>query len=469
MRKDSGAWRLSSGPEMGERVLVVGLGVNNRPLLPFLAEDGAQVVAADRRDRAALNLEPALSSAVELITGDGYLERAASLGPYDAVYLTPGMIKRSPIVDRLAAEGARLTCETDLFLARCPAPVLGITGSAGKTTTTTLVGDILRRDGRRPVLVGGNIGTSLLPLLPDITTESWVVMELSSFQLELVERSPHGAALLNIGENHLDIHGTMDAYVEAKSRIFRYQGPEDWLVTPWPAPELCDPWLLHHRGRRLNFSAASPVKRGAYVEDDAFWWQPGGEARRVAGLNVWRLPGRMNVENAAAALTIALAAGASVEAAADALAAFRAVPHRLELVGEADGVRYVNDSIATAPQRTLAALEAVSGPLVMILGGSDKHLEYRELGRRVAERARAAVVVGQVRERIAEALPPGFPVVRAASFDEAVLAARDLARAGDTVLLSPAAASYDMFRNFEERGERFRSLVREDILHEHGA
>jgi UDP-N-acetylmuramoylalanine--D-glutamate ligase len=445
---------------MGARALVVGFGLNNRPLLPFLAAEGLEVVVADQRPADAL--EGHDPEAAEWCLGPDYLRCASQRGPYDVVYLTPGMKKDVPEIQALAAAGARLTCETDLFLERCPAPVVGITGSAGKTTTTTLVGDILRRDGRRPVFVGGNIGVPLLPRLGEMSPDSWVVMELSSFQLELVTRSPHGAALLNVAENHLDIHGSMEAYAAAKARIFRYQGREDWLVTATPPPTAVEAWLADHRGRRLAFSADGPVRRGAYVADGFLWWQPGGDPHPVLPLNEWRLPGRMNLENALAALAVAMAAGASLEAAADALATFRGVPHRLELVADIGGVRYINDSIATAPQRTLAALEAIPGPLVMILGGYDKHLDYRELGRAVSRRARVVVLVGAVREKIRAALAPGPEVLVADDFDQAVRLARQAARPGDTVLLSPAAASYDMFRNFEERGERFRALVREE-------
>jgi UDP-N-acetylmuramoylalanine--D-glutamate ligase len=446
---------------MAARVLVVGFGLNNRPLVPFLVREGAEVVVADRR-----RLDPAEQAGVPALhwcLGPDYLIEARRWGPYETVYLTPGMQKHRPEIEAFREAGARITCETDLFLARCPAPVIGITGSAGKTTTTTLVGEILKRAGTRPVYVGGNIGVPLLPEIDRITPESWVVMELSSFQLELVERSPHGAAVLNLSENHLDVHGSMAAYAEAKSRIFRFQGTEDWLVLPDPPIAWFEPWVTHHRGRRLSFSDRGPVTRGAYLADDVLWWQPGGEARPVLPRAEWPLPGAMNLRNALAALAISLAAGAPVEAAREALRTFRGVPHRLEVVAEQDGIRYINDSIATAPDRTLAALEALAGPLVIILGGYDKHLDYTELGRAVSRRARVVVLVGAVREKIRAALLPGPEVVVAETFDEAVRAACRAARPGDTVLLSPAAASYDMFRNFEERGERFRALVREEI------
>lgn len=439
------------------RVLVVGLGVNNRPLLPYFAERGVEVVAADRRPRADLDLEGLPARA--WCTGPDYLREAIRLGPYDEVYLTPGMVKDGPEIQALTRAGARLRCETDLFLALCPAPVIGITGSAGKTTTTTLVGEMLRADGSRPVFVGGNIGVPLLPRLAEIRPEAWVVMELSSFQLELVERSPHGAALLNLAPNHLDIHGTLEAYVAAKARIFAFQGPEDWLVLP-DRLDAVEGRLGTLPSAVWRFSDRGPVARGTYLADGLFWWRADGRAEPFASRSSLRLKGAMNVRNALAASLVARLAGARPDAIRRALEEFRGVPHRLEPVGEVDGVQYVNDSIATAPDRTLAALEALDGPLVVIAGGYDKHLDYTELGRALARRARAVVLLGQTAEKIARAIGPGTTVKRVADLAEAVAAARTLARPGDTVLLSPASASYDQYRNFEERGEHFRALVR---------
>jgi len=438
-------------------ILVVGVGVNNRPLLRYWRDRGVRVVAADRTpaDQYGAPRDPD----VEWCLGPDYLEEAARLGPYDEVYVTPGMPKDHPVLRRLEAGGSRLTCETDLFLRECPAPVLGITGSAGKTTTTTLLGSILETDGSRPTFVGGNIGRSLLPDLPRIGPDSWVVLELSSFQLELTTRSPHGAAVLNIAPNHLDVHKTFAAYVDAKAHIFRHQTASDWLVLPDPPPPPLASTLASHRGRRLAFSVEHAVDRGAYVAGDWIVWAGGGPERRVLPTAAWRLPGRMNLANACAAATMALAAGARLEAVGEALAAFRGVPHRLEWVREVAGVRYVNDSIATSPDRTMAALEATAGPLVVICGGYDKHLDYEDLGRALTTRARAVILLGQTADKIARALGPGPAVFRVGSLEEAVATASREARAGETVLLSPASASYDMFRNFEERGERFRALV----------
>jgi UDP-N-acetylmuramoylalanine--D-glutamate ligase len=445
-----------------ERILVLGFGVNNAALVPYWEQRGALVTVADRREEAQAPGHPH----VRWVLGPDYVEEARRLGPYDRVYVTPGIPRGSDVVRRVA-DGAVVTCETDLFLEQCPAPVLGITGSAGKTTTTTLLGAMLSADGSRRVHVGGNIGRSLLGDLDQIGPGDWVVMELSSFQLELVNRSPHGAAVLNLSENHLDHHPDMADYAGAKARIFAFQEASDWLVTDQDPPPLMADALARHRGGRYTVSLDQAVERGAYAAKGQIWWRAerGQAPRPVQLLEHWRLPGRMNVHNALVATTMALAAGADIQAVGAALKAFRGVPHRLELVAEHGGVRFVNDSIATAPDRTMAALGALEGPLVLLAGGYDKHLDYGPVGRAMAARARVVVLSGPTAPAIRQAVEQagGARVVMARSFDDAVAAAIQAARPGDTVLLSPASASYDAFRNFEERGERFRSLVRAHV------
>lgn len=458
-----------AGPE---RILILGFGVNNAALVPHWLARGARVTVADRREAARdPNAGP-----VAWAVGPRYLEQARERGPYDRVYLTPGIPPHQPEVQRLAA-GAVLTCETDLFLELCPAPVLGITGSAGKTTTTTLLGAMLAADGGRPVHVGGNIGRSLLADLGRISPTDWVALELSSFQLQLVSKSPAGAAVLNLSPNHLDHHRDMEEYAAAKARIFRFQHAGDFLVTDVAPPPLMASALAQHQGQRYFVSLRGPVAQGAYVAGRTMWWRPesGGAAIPIQTLDHWHLLGRMNVANALVAATMALKAGARPQAVAQALADFRGVPHRLELVAEQGGVRYINDSIATAPDRTLAALDALfgddrpgAGPppgLVLVAGGYDKHLDYGPLGQALARRARAVALTGPTGPAIAEAIaaaagPDSAPAIMGPlPFDDAVTAALQAARPGDVVLLSPAAASYDAFRNFEERGQRFRSLV----------
>lgn len=446
-----------------ELVAVVGLGVNNRPLVPFLLSEGYRVKVFDRKDVKELTDELAqlgVASEVDVHGGPDYLQALVGSGA-QTVYVTPGMKKYGPQFDAMQSQGMRLTSETDLFLSRCPAPVIGITGSAGKTTTTTLVGEALRRDGRHPVFVGGNIGQSLLPRLSQITPDSWVVMELSSFQLQLVEHSPHGAALLNISPNHLDIHRDYRDYQYAKGNIVRYQSKEDWAVLPYH-DEMVRQSVLGAQSRQVYFSLDGPIPHGAYWQDGRLWWRGGNGARAVVDESALKLVGRHNVSNALAAIAIVASAGGDLGALSEVLESFSGVPHRLERVREVAGITYINDSIATAPDRTIAALKAFTTPMVLILGGYDKKLDYTPLGQALKiSSVHTVVAMGEVREKIMQVVRQwtDIPIIEAHDFDEAVMLAKNAAQPGDLVLLSPAAASYDMFSNFEARGQRFREMV----------
>lgn len=446
-----------------ELIGIVGLGVNNRPLVPFLLAEGHTLAVFDRRSQEDIEEDLArmgVSQAVRVHGGPDYL-RTLLDSPVSQLYLTPGMKKFGPELDALKVRGVQFACETDLFMERCPAPVIGITGSAGKTTTTTLVGESLRRDGRRPVFVGGNIGQPLLPRLNDITADSWVVLELSSFQLDLVRRSPHGAALLNIQPNHLDVHRDFEDYQSAKANILRFQSKEDWAVLPY-GDERIHALADEGEGRHVFFSMNQEIPHGAFFQGGQLWWRGGNGGRPVVAQEALKLIGRHNVANALAAIAIVASAGGDLKALAEVLESFSGVPHRLEVVREVDGVTYINDSIATAPDRTMAALSAIQQPIVLILGGYDKKLDYDTLGEALrCSTVHTVVALGEIRatiERVVHAYTD-IEVISAGSFDEAVMRASQSAHVGDVVLLSPAAASYDMFTNFEARGQRFREMV----------
>lgn len=445
-----------------ELVGVVGLGISNRPLVPFLLAEGFSVVVFDRRPEADVkrDLEDLGVEGVSVYGGPDYLQ-ALVRQPLDTVYLTPGMKKFGPELDQLRDRGVRFSSETEVFMQRCPAPIIGITGSAGKTTTTTLVGESLRRDGRRPVFVGGNIGQPLLPRLHEITEDSWVVLELSSFQLDLLRQSPHGAALLNLSPNHLDVHRDYEDYKAAKGNIARFQSKEDWVVLPYGDVEVLSA-VDEGEGREVYFSLDGEIPHGAYLHDGLLWWRGGNGGHPVVEQSRLKLIGRHNVANALAAVAIVASAGGDVRACAEVLENFSGVPHRLEVVREVEGVTYINDSIATAPDRTRAALASIQDPIVLILGGYDKKLDYGTLGEALrGSSVRKVVALGEIGDIIERTVKryTDLEVVRADGFDEAVMAATRLAHPGDVVLLSPAAASYDMFSNFEARGQRFRELV----------
>ncbi|MBX5466332.1 MAG: UDP-N-acetylmuramoyl-L-alanine--D-glutamate ligase [Firmicutes bacterium] len=452
----------------GETVAVVGLGANNQPLVPYLSRRGYRLVVADRKPPDAVQATLATlegHEAVEAVyAGPDYLERLSERTDLAAVYLTPGMVKTQPPILKLKAGGTRITCETDLVLASCPLPVVGITGSAGKSTTTTLVGLALKASGV-PTWMGGNLGRSLLWDWEAMAASGHgvAVLELSSFQLELVEHSPWGAVFLNLTPNHLDVHESFEAYGMAKSRILAYQGRRDWAVLPARDP-VVEQYAGVGQGRRYRVDLEGPVEAGMWSDGEWLWWQPAGQAAQpVVAVSAIRLIGRHNLANVAYAAAAALLAGGRREAVAQVAREFGGLPHRLETVATVKGVTFINDSIATTPERTAAALGAVTAPAILIAGGYDKHLDYTPLAEAVAKSTvRAVVLIGATREKIATVLDPlGVQVFRAESLEGAAALAAAEARAGEVVLLSPASASYDMFRDFQERGERFRRWVQD--------
>jgi UDP-N-acetylmuramoylalanine--D-glutamate ligase len=327
---------------------------------------------------------------------------------------------------------------------------VGITGSAGKSTTTSLIGEMFAAAGR-DVVVGGNIGRPLLGKLDEMSGSSWVVMELSSFQLEPLQVSPHIAVVTNVTPNHLDRHPTMEAYWAAKGQILAHQAPSDWAVL-----NADDAWTLRYRPRArvLRFSLEGVVE-GAYLAGKQLM------LLREPLLEVSEVPlrGRHNLANVLAACAAAHAAGIDRQAMQAAVRAFQGVPHRLQTVAERDGVRFVDDSIATAPERSIAALQAYDEPLVLVAGGRDKHLPMQVWAKLITRRVKHVVLLGEMSELVAQALreaDPSFTAVsRAESMDEAVAEAARVARSGDVVLLSPGGTSYDMYRDFEERGRDF--------------
>lgn len=451
-------------------VAVVGLGVSNMAVVRWLAARGARLTGFDQKSEEALGpaAEELRRLGARLVLGPDYLERLDA--DWDAVFLTPGMPKDLPVLQRLRDRGVALRSEIGLFFSLCRAPVIGITGSSGKTTTTSLVGEMLRR-GPRPVYVGGNIGRPLLEAAESIPEDAWVVLELSSFQLEMLDRSPRIAVVTNVTPNHLDVHGTMAAYVAAKKRIYRFQSSSDFAVLNADDPET-QAMTAEAPGRVLTFSRRGPVPQGAWVDGRAVVVKTdaaGAGADVVCTLDDIRLPGEHNVENVLAAAAVARLCGISPDDIRRVVREFAGVPHRLEPVGEWRGVRFYNDSIATSPARAAAGIRAFEAPVVLIAGGYDKKLPFDELAQALPGRVHTLVLLGATARAIEQAVlehgrrtgSPAPRIVHAASLEEAVEHARRAARPGDVVLLSPACASYDMFPNFEVRGRRFRELVLE--------
>lgn len=463
------------GALAGKRVAVVGIGVTNVPLIRFLARAGAKVVACDVKKEEQLRAEIASFSRLGVDTrlGPGYLD---ALSDYDIVFLSPGVNPEQPEIALARDAGVTFSSEIELVLRLSSARVIGITGSSGKTTTTTLVGRMLEEDARlhhpeRDVLVGGNIGTPLIESVLNVKEEDLMVLELSSFQLKLLSVSPHIAAVLNITPNHLDVHPNMEDYISAKESIVRFQAGDDWAVFGGEN-DVTARMATRAHGNVLMFDASGPVERGAFLDGSSLILRREVDGRctdtAVMDRSDIRIPGMHNVRNVLAAIAICSAVGADPAAMRDAVSSFEGVEHRLEDVGGVDGVAYVNDSIATTPSRTIAALLAVEYPIVLIAGGYDKNLPFDEMAEVALGKVHTVVLLGVTADKIEKAFveaarragskPPR--IVRASAFEEAVDAARAAAVPGDVVLLSPACASYGMFRNFEERGRTFKEIVR---------
>ena len=450
------------------RVAVIGLGISNIPLIRYLVAEGAQITVCDRQK--PIDLESRLSQIAGLPVsyklGEGYLD---DLQDFDVIFLSPGIPKDLPEISALREQGVRLSSEMEVFFKLCPAPIAGITGSSGKTTTTTLVGEILEAQGEHRVLVGGNIGNPLLDEIPTMSVEDLVVLELSSFQLELLPYSPRYALVTNITPNHLDVHKNMETYVAAKRHILAFQKPDDYVVLNYDNAATRS-LAGQCPGQVFFFSRLAEPTRGAFLRNgmivvrDVGFAQ--GQEKTLCPIGAVRLLGVHNWENVLAAVTLSALCGATPEAIIKVIATFTGVPHRLELVEQIDGVKYYNDSIATSPARAIAGIKAFHEPIILIAGGYDKQLSFDELAKTMCERVKAVVLVGTTADKIERAIRgqqqcSREPVIyRSVDFDNAVLKASQLAEAGDVVLMSPACASYDMFRNFEERGQRFRDLVK---------
>ncbi|HET9476293.1 MAG TPA: UDP-N-acetylmuramoyl-L-alanine--D-glutamate ligase [Dehalococcoidia bacterium] len=443
----------------GKRVTVVGLGIEGVDLVRHLARQGAHVTVSDSRpaDKLGDRMQDVAGLSVRLALGSSQTEEVASA---DAVFVSQSVPLDLPGLRAAREAGIPLISMTGLFLDVCPGPVVGITGSSGKTTTTALVAEMFRAD-ERPVFVGGNIGIGLLDQLSLIRPYTWSVLEISHTQLQLVESSPHVAALLNITPNHLD-RFSWEEYVRLKKNILRFQTGGDVAILNLDDAEsrAAQPLV---RGRLLWFTMMPEVPGdGVCVREGWAVLRWGKLEERLFSLADVRLRGIHNRANAVAAAAISAAAGVLPDAIACAIDAFRGVPHRLELIGEAKGIAYYNDSIATTPERTVAGLRSFDERVVLLLGGRDKHLPLEELAVEAAGRCRAVVLFGESAPKLQEALREGAPgtrVIRVDTLAQAVEAASAAARAGDVVLLSPACTSYDAYENFERRGEHFRTLV----------
>ena len=449
---------------------VVGVGISNLPLVRFLREHGAAVTARDRKTEAeigAKTLAALRETGAKLRLGEGYLDDLTE----DVIFRTPGLRPDLPAFRAAVARGSELTSEMEWFLECSPAPVLGVTGSDGKTTTATLTYLFLQEEANRRgsgrVFLGGNIGEPLLPRVESMTAGDFAVAELSSFQLQTVRTSPARALITNLTPNHLDWHTDMAEYLAAKTNVFAHTGCK-FFVTNADDPTTAELARTAPVPVALFSLYDDPADRRPRVFPKDGWivFRGGADERRILPTSAIRVPGRHNLQNfmAAIALTWGLASPESVAAVAG---RFRGVPHRMEKIGTVDGVTYYNSSIDSSPSRTaatLAAFREMGIRPVVICGGYDKKLPFAPLAGALAANAKAVVLTGATAGAIAGAIRAcpaagDLPVRTEPDFEGAVRAARDLAQSGDAVLLSPACASFDAFRNFAERGDAFRSVV----------
>ena len=464
-----------------QKVLVLGAARQGLALARYLSQMGAYVTLNDRRSAEALadvqrsfeslaEYRPAGEKEVRWVLGDHPLEL---LNGIDLVCLSGGVPLTLPIVIEALRRGLPLSNDSQIFMENAPCPVIGITGSAGKTTTTSLVGELLaplagsgKPGSPRRVWVGGNIGLPLIDHLHEIQSDDLVVLELSSFQLEQMTHMPQVGALLNITPNHLDRHRTLEAYTAAKARLLAYQSEDDTAVLGMDDPG-AQALASQVRGKLITFSMARPPEGrvGTYVTDGRLWLSDVHSSEQLMAVEGIPLRGRHNLLNVLAACALVHGAGLPLDHAAGVVSRFKGVPHRLEWVRSWKGSNWYNDSIATAPERTLAAIESFDEPLVVLLGGRDKDLPWGALVARIRERVDHVVAFGEAAGIILDALGSQaqgqrpYSLVSCQGLAEAVNAAAAAAREGDVVLLSPGGTSFDEFKDFEERGMRFKEWV----------
>ena len=443
----------------GKTVAVIGIGVSNQPLIDVLLSHGIEVTACDRKSREELGVlgDTLTSKGAKLRLGADYLQNLRE----DIIFRTPGMRPDLPELQAAIANGSRLTSEMEIFFEICPCPIIAVTGSDGKTTTTTMIAELLRRAGKT-VHLGGNIGHPLLAEAGDIHPEDIAVLELSSFQLMTMTRSPHIAVITNLAPNHLDVHRNFAEYIAAKENIFTHQMTKDIAVfnadNTITAEEAC-----RALGRTRLFSRKQEVKDGVFLRGEAIIARSRGQERQIMTTNHIKLPGVHNVETYLAAISV-VDGMVPDEIIQDFAGTFQGVEHRIELIRTRKGVRWYNDSIASSPSRTIAGLNSFHQKVILIAGGKDKGISYESLGPVINERVKLLLLCGAtagvIRQSVEQAANyNGLEILDVEDYQEAVSLADSHSREGDVVILSPASTSFDRFANFMDRGKTFKNIV----------
>ncbi|MBO5249025.1 MAG: UDP-N-acetylmuramoyl-L-alanine--D-glutamate ligase [Clostridia bacterium] len=448
----------------GKEISVVGLGVSHRPLISLLVQEGLSVTAYDKKPMEELGDfgKEFAEKGVRFVLGEGYLDDLRG----DLIFKTPGMRGDLPPFERARARGAEVTSEMEVFFRLCPCPIFAVTGSDGKTTTTTLISRFLSAQGKRCYL-GGNIGKPLLPQIFEMTPDDVAVVELSSFQLNDMHRSAPTAVVTNVAPNHLDWHTDMAEYVNAKRCVFKHQTSSGRLVVNYDN-EITRSYAKEAKGDVLYFSFKGPVPKGVYLDENGtICVTDGVTTEPIMHRSLIRIIGDHNVENymAAIAATLGHVDRSVLRTVAE---TFGGVEHRMEFVREVDGVKWYNDSIASSPTRVIAGLKAQTQRIIMLAGGYDKKIPFEPMVPYVLDKVKYLILTGATAEKIRTAVtshpaysPEGITIEISPSWDYAIARAKEVAVEGDVVSLSPACASFDCFANFEVRGEYFKKKVNE--------
>ena len=445
-----------------KRLALIGAGTENEALAVYLAGRGIRFSVCDAQASRATTGQPWNEAVDAWHLGEDYLDY---LDKYELVFRTPGISPLHPAMRKATSCGVEVSSQTRLFFERCPAPILAVTGTKGKGTTVSAIVEMLKAGPHDRVWLGGNIGTPPIQYVDDVSAEEIVVLELSSFQLQDLNVSPHIAVMLNLFDDHLDYHEDGAEYLEAKRTISAFQGAEDHLVLNRDSPQAMS-FLRGSSARASFFSIAGEVDEGCFVADGSLWLRLSGKREKICAVGDVPLLGAHNLANVAAASAAAAAAGASVEAIGSGIGNISSLPHRLQLVATIDGVSYYNDSLATVPEAALAAVRAFREPVHLIAGGSSKGADFSSLAKGIVEVGvvRSVALIGDEAGRIITALDTaGFDgdVITFDRFEDCVAAMADRAQPGEVLLLAPACASFGMFENYAERGREFSRLVEE--------
>ncbi len=447
-----------------KKIAVLGVGVEGMALVNFLKEYSTQITIYDQKSESEHDtdtLKEIRNLGLPVLFG---AKTFPNLMSFDIIFRSPGIKHTHTAITEAKKNGAIVTSQTQLFFDLCPCPIIGVTGTKGKGTTSSLIYEMLKEEGYSTYLCG-NIGTPPISFLNLLTPESKVVLEMSSFQLQDLSSSPHIAVMLMTTSEHLDYHKDVYEYIDAKRNIFKFQEKGDYAIVnkDYPASNESD---LHTEAKIYKVSRIQEVDQGSFVKDDVVYVKTNGKTEKVIDANEILLPGKHNLENVCAAVIAAIFAGAKMKAITHVLKTFKGLEHRLELVGTIKGVKYYDDSFSTTPETAIAAIEAFDDPEILILGGSSKNSDFSELGKTIehAKNIKAIVVGGiewnRIKEKISKQALSKIKVIEGSSnMSEIVGNATKEATLGDVVLLSPACASFDMFKNYKDRGNQFKNEI----------